>query len=163
MEYHSAMRKKEILPCLKTWLDLEGIVLNEINKILCKIMLYEIMQVITIYNYMIYWIRILHVWWSYITIYGIVCSLIYSYKVLTSWRQVQGWLRWECRKCLWRLPRIRCSIAPVSTSQVSLPWRLHVSECQLLICTEVVTQNGIKGVISTYYVPFNSHSQLSET
>ena len=30
MEYYSAMRKKEILPFAKTWIDVEGIVLSEI-------------------------------------------------------------------------------------------------------------------------------------
>ena len=29
MEYYSAMRKKEILPFAKTWVDLEGIMLSE--------------------------------------------------------------------------------------------------------------------------------------
>ena len=31
MEYHSAMRKKKILPYVTTWMDLEGIMLNEIS------------------------------------------------------------------------------------------------------------------------------------
>ena len=30
MEYHSAMRNKEILPFVTTWMDLEGIMLSEI-------------------------------------------------------------------------------------------------------------------------------------
>ena len=32
MEYYSAMRKKEILPFAKTWMDVEGIVLSEISQ-----------------------------------------------------------------------------------------------------------------------------------
>ena len=32
MEYYSAMRKKEILPLVTTWMDLEGIMLREISQ-----------------------------------------------------------------------------------------------------------------------------------
>ena len=32
MEYYSAMRKKEILPFMTIWLELEGIMLNEISQ-----------------------------------------------------------------------------------------------------------------------------------
>ena len=32
MEYYSAMRKKEILPFAKTWMDMEGIVLSEVSQ-----------------------------------------------------------------------------------------------------------------------------------
>ena len=32
MEYHSAIKKNEILPLAATWMDLEGIVLSEINQ-----------------------------------------------------------------------------------------------------------------------------------
>ena len=35
MEYDSAIKKKEILPFAKTWMELEGIMLSEINQILC--------------------------------------------------------------------------------------------------------------------------------
>ena len=31
MEYYSAMRKKEILPVVTTWMNLEDIMLNEIS------------------------------------------------------------------------------------------------------------------------------------
>ena len=31
MEYYSAIRKKEILPCGTTWMDLEGIDLSEVS------------------------------------------------------------------------------------------------------------------------------------
>ena len=31
MEYYSAMRKKETLPFVTTWMDLEGIMLSEIS------------------------------------------------------------------------------------------------------------------------------------
>ena len=31
LEYYSAMRKKEILPFVTTWVDLEGIMLSEIS------------------------------------------------------------------------------------------------------------------------------------
>ena len=30
MEYYSAFKRKEILPFVKTWMDLEGIMVNEI-------------------------------------------------------------------------------------------------------------------------------------
>ena len=32
IEYHSAMRKKEILPSATTWMDFEGILLSEISR-----------------------------------------------------------------------------------------------------------------------------------
>ena len=32
MEYYSALKKKEILPFVTAWIDLEGIVLSEINQ-----------------------------------------------------------------------------------------------------------------------------------
>ena len=32
MEYYSAIKKKEILPCVTPWINLEGITLNEINQ-----------------------------------------------------------------------------------------------------------------------------------
>ena len=32
IEYYSAIKKDEILPFLPTWMDLEGIMLNEINQ-----------------------------------------------------------------------------------------------------------------------------------
>ena len=32
MEYYSIMRKKKILPLVKTWMDLEDIVLSEISQ-----------------------------------------------------------------------------------------------------------------------------------
>ena len=32
MEYHSAMKKKEVLPFATTWMDLEGIMLSEISQ-----------------------------------------------------------------------------------------------------------------------------------
>ena len=32
MEYYSAIQKKEILPFAATWMDLEGIMLNEISQ-----------------------------------------------------------------------------------------------------------------------------------
>ena len=32
MEYYSAMREKEILPFMTTWMDLEGIMLSEISQ-----------------------------------------------------------------------------------------------------------------------------------
>ena len=32
MEYYSAIRKNEILPFATTWMDLEGIMLNEISQ-----------------------------------------------------------------------------------------------------------------------------------
>ena len=32
MEYHSARKKKENLPFMTTWMDLEGIMPNEISK-----------------------------------------------------------------------------------------------------------------------------------
>ena len=32
MEYYSAMRKKETLPFVTTWMDLEGIMLSEISQ-----------------------------------------------------------------------------------------------------------------------------------
>ena len=33
MEYYSAIQKNEILPYVKTWMDLEGIKLSEISQI----------------------------------------------------------------------------------------------------------------------------------
>ena len=33
MDYYSAMRKKEILPFVTTWIDPEGIILSEISQI----------------------------------------------------------------------------------------------------------------------------------
>ena len=32
MEYYSAVKKKEILPFVATWMDLEGIMLSEISQ-----------------------------------------------------------------------------------------------------------------------------------
>ena len=32
MEYYSAIEKNEIMPFAATWMDLEGIMLNEINQ-----------------------------------------------------------------------------------------------------------------------------------
>ena len=32
MEYYSAIKKNEILPCAATWVELEGIMLNKINQ-----------------------------------------------------------------------------------------------------------------------------------
>ena len=32
MEYYSAIKKKEILPFVTTWMDLEGIMLSEITQ-----------------------------------------------------------------------------------------------------------------------------------
>ena len=32
MEYYSAIKKNEILPFAKTWMDLEGIMLSEISQ-----------------------------------------------------------------------------------------------------------------------------------
>ena len=32
MDYHSAIAKNEILPCLATWMDLEGIMLSEMHQ-----------------------------------------------------------------------------------------------------------------------------------
>ena len=32
MEYYSAIKKKEILPLVTTWMDLEGIMLTEISQ-----------------------------------------------------------------------------------------------------------------------------------
>ena len=32
MEYHSAIKKNEILPFATTWMELEGIMLSEINQ-----------------------------------------------------------------------------------------------------------------------------------
>ena len=32
MEYYSAVKYKEILPCLTTWIDFAGIMLSEINQ-----------------------------------------------------------------------------------------------------------------------------------
>ena len=32
MEYHSAMRRKQILPFATTWMELEGIMLSEISQ-----------------------------------------------------------------------------------------------------------------------------------
>ena len=32
MEYYSAIKKKEILTCAVTWMDLEGIMLSEISQ-----------------------------------------------------------------------------------------------------------------------------------
>ena len=32
MEYYSAIRKKQILPFAKTWMELEGIMLSEISQ-----------------------------------------------------------------------------------------------------------------------------------
>ena len=32
MEYYSAIKKKEILPFATTWMELEGIMLNEISQ-----------------------------------------------------------------------------------------------------------------------------------
>jgi len=32
MEYHSALKKNEISPSAKTWIDLEGIILSEISQ-----------------------------------------------------------------------------------------------------------------------------------
>ena len=32
MEYYSAVRKKEILPFVTTWMDLEGIMLREVSQ-----------------------------------------------------------------------------------------------------------------------------------
>ena len=32
MEYYSAMRKKEVLPFMTTWMDLEDIMLSKINQ-----------------------------------------------------------------------------------------------------------------------------------
>ena len=32
MEYYSAIRKNEILPLATTWMDLEGIVVNEVSQ-----------------------------------------------------------------------------------------------------------------------------------
>ena len=32
MEYYPAMRKNELLPSLTTWMNLEGIMLNEANQ-----------------------------------------------------------------------------------------------------------------------------------
>ena len=37
MEYHSVLRNNEILPFATTWMDLEGIMLNEIRQILYDI------------------------------------------------------------------------------------------------------------------------------
>ena len=32
MEYYSAMREKEILPFVTTWVELEGVILSEVNQ-----------------------------------------------------------------------------------------------------------------------------------
>ena len=32
MEYYSAMKKNEILPCATTWMEMEGIMLSEISQ-----------------------------------------------------------------------------------------------------------------------------------
>ena len=32
MEYHAAIKKNELLPFAATWMDLEGIMLNEISQ-----------------------------------------------------------------------------------------------------------------------------------
>ena len=32
MEYHSAIKKNEMMPCAATWMDLETIILSEINQ-----------------------------------------------------------------------------------------------------------------------------------
>ena len=32
MEYYSAIKKKEILPFVTRWMDLEGIILSEVNQ-----------------------------------------------------------------------------------------------------------------------------------
>ena len=32
MEYYSAIRRKQILPCATTWMELEGIMLSEISQ-----------------------------------------------------------------------------------------------------------------------------------
>jgi len=32
MEYYSAMRKKEILPCLTAWMNLKGVMLSEVSQ-----------------------------------------------------------------------------------------------------------------------------------
>jgi len=32
VEYYSAMRKKEILPCLTAWMNLKGVMLSEVSQ-----------------------------------------------------------------------------------------------------------------------------------
>ena len=32
MEYYSAIKKYDIMPCAATWMDLETIILNEVNQ-----------------------------------------------------------------------------------------------------------------------------------
>ena len=43
MEYYSAIKKKEILPFVTTWIDIRGIMLSEISKKNPKQILYDIM------------------------------------------------------------------------------------------------------------------------
>ena len=42
-EYYSAIKKKEILPFVTTWIDIRGIMLSEISKKNPKQILYDIM------------------------------------------------------------------------------------------------------------------------